>query len=490
MTMRTRRHQTGRSALAAAGLAALALGAGTAGGAPADLDRTFNGNGRIVIELGFNEDVYGLALQPDGKAVAVGWTDSGKNAAVYRLTRNGSLDRTFDSDGAVSLDSGGEEVGYAVAAQPDGRIVVAGYTSVGQDAVVYRLRPNGAADPTFDGDGAVGLDSGGVEGAAAVAVQPDGKIVVAGYTSIDTNAVVYRLRPNGSPDLTFDGDGAVGLDSGGLEAGAAVALQPDGKIVVAVSTSVNDDAVVYRLHSDGSPDATFDGDGAVGLDSGGVEAGTAVAVQPDGKIVVAGYTSVGQNAVVYRLRPNGSPDPTFGRDGAVEIDGAGAAYGNALALQANGKILIAGSTTTDIAIAYRLRRDGSLDRGFGDNGARTISADRFEEATALKVQRDGRILLAGWRYAGSHYDGVVARLRGDRVPRCAGRLATIVGTARSERIRGTNGPDVIAGLGGRDVIRGLAGNDVVCGGPGRDTLNGGSGRDRLRGGPGRDLVRQ
>jgi uncharacterized delta-60 repeat protein len=303
-------------------------------------------------------------------------------------------------------------------------------------------------DPTFHGDGIAILDSGGSEFARAVAVQPDGKIVVAGYTTVGLNAAVYRLNPDGTPDATFDGDGAVGIDSAGSEVANAVAVQPDGKIVVAGRTSVGNNAAVYRLNPNGSFDTTFDGDGAFGLDSGGFEEVYSVALQRNGKIVVPGWSSAGDTAVVYRLDPNGSPDPTF-----------------------------------------------------GDDGARTIAVDSFQAARAAAVQPDGGIVLAGWSYEPGEddYDVVVARLEGDPSATCAGRDATIVGTPRGDRIRGTSGPDVIAGLGGKDVIRGLAGRDVVCGGRGKDVLRGGSGRDRLiggggddrlRGGPGRDLVRQ
>src|SRR5262249_30029829 len=176
----------------------------------------------------------GVALEPERKLVVVGGTAVGGAAAVSLLNPMASLDATFDGDGARGLDSGGHEEATGVALQPDGKIVVVGWTTVGDDGVVYRLNPNGTLDTTFDHDGAVGIDSGGEDSATAVALQPDGRIVVAGTTTLGFgNATVTRLNPNGSPDNGFGGDGQIGLDSGGDEVAHAVAIQPNGKIVVA-----------------------------------------------------------------------------------------------------------------------------------------------------------------------------------------------------------------------------------------------------------------
>jgi uncharacterized delta-60 repeat protein len=285
----------------------LALGSSAdALAAPGDLDATFDGDGAYAIDSGGTESADAVALQPDGKIVVVGRTHVSNDAVVYRLNPDGSFDTSFDGDGARAIDSGGAEYGDAVALQPDGKIVVTGRTTVNADAVVYRLNPDGSLDASFDGDGARAIDSGGTEFANAVALQPDGKVVVAGYTTVNDDAVVYRLNPDGSLDASFDGDGARGIDSGGTESADAVALQPDDKIVVAGYTTVNDDAVVYRLNPDGSLDASFDGDGARAIDSGGAEFGNAAALHPDGKIVVVGYTSVNDDVAVYRLNPNGS----------------------------------------------------------------------------------------------------------------------------------------------------------------------------------------
>jgi uncharacterized delta-60 repeat protein len=397
----------------AATVAIIALSAAAAGAAPATLDKTFDRDGWTAIDSGGGEVATAMVVQPDGKTIVAGGTTVGGNAAVYRLNVDGSLDRTFDGDGAVGIDSGGFEEATALALQSDGKIVVAGRTTVGGNAVVYRLLANGQLDPTFDGDGRVGIDSGGTEGATGVAVQPDGKIVVVGWTTVGSNAAVYRLNANGSFDTTFDGDGARGIDSGGDELATAVALQPNGKILVAGGTSIGENATLYRLNPNGSFDTTFDGDGALGIDSGGAEGAYAMALQPDGKIVLTGYSSIGGDAVVYRVNPNGSMDSTFDHDGAIGLDSGGGEVGYAVKVQPNGKIVVAGVTSDgDDAVLWRLKRDGSRDKRFDQDGELTLDVGGFNAAFALALTADGRIEVAG-RAGAATEDAMVVRLKGD-----------------------------------------------------------------------------
>jgi uncharacterized delta-60 repeat protein len=234
-----------------------------------------------------------VLVLPNGKLVVAGFSGpEGGDIQAARLKTNGALDTAFGTGGKARVDFGDTEFGFAAARQADGRIVVAG-RSLGSGAVVARLRANGTLDPNFDGDGRLTLPGGGE--ARAVLMQPDSKIVVTGNPGLSEVTTVTRLNPNGSPDTTFDGDGTATIDFG---AGGAV-LQPDGKIVVAGTAQGG--IAVARLNANGSPDATFGAAGKATVDFGAATSGNAVALQPNGRIVVAGQRSGGDFAVARLL---------------------------------------------------------------------------------------------------------------------------------------------------------------------------------------------
>jgi uncharacterized delta-60 repeat protein len=412
-----------RVAIATLAVALLALPAGVALAAPADLDPGFAQNGTLTLDDGAL--ARALALQPDGKILVGGDVPTSTAAepagVVYRLNPSGALDQSFALGGAVRLQLGGAN---ALALQPDGKILATGYGSTNNDAIVYRLDPNGSPDQSFGQNGAFAIDSGGDERAFALALQPDGKILVAGLTysttTAKTNPVVYRLNPGGTLDDDFGTGGTFRIDSAGSESAMALALAPDGKIVVAGATTANDNsAVVYRLNANGTVDDGFGQAGRFGIDEGGAEYPLALVRQPDGRILVAGYTvRLGDNsadAFVYRLDANGTLDPAFGQGGRLRIDDARANGAYAAALQPDGKILVAGFTTVNDgidAVVYRLNRDGSLDPVFDADGARAIDSGGGETADALAVQQDGRIVVAGASVSGLSQKAVVYRLQG------------------------------------------------------------------------------
>ena len=504
-------------ALAAIGLSFLsvALSARAAQAAPSDPDPSFGKNGAVTIDAGGYEDLLDLARQPDGKLVGVGSTSNGYDRLVFRLGPDGKPDRSFGSDGLVKLDRGGNETGNGVAIQPDGKIVVVGDTSNGDGNVeITRLNSDGSPDKGFGflQDGVLTLNSGGLDLLFDVTLGPGGKIFTSGMSQ--DHGVVYWLKPTGTVDNAKD------LYAGPADRGEAVAVQPDGKILIAGYTNKNDDLVVWRLNPQGDPDKDFAAGGVFTLDLGGFDSAEDVVVQPDGKIDLAGHGSRTNDAIVVRLTPTGSLDKGFGRDGVASVDTGGLEEFVRVALQPDGKIVAAGGTSKgQDALVARLNADGSPDTTFAPDGIFATSRGGLEEANALALQPDGRILLGG-NDSTSDGNALVLRLLGDepdtgggagrgpgvsggpgpgsgngsrpdsRTTFCAGKRATIVGTARRDVIRGTKRRDVIAGLGGNDVIRGLAGNDLIRGLAGNDRLIGGRGRDRLIGGPGRDTVRQ
>lgn len=420
-----------RAAIATFAIAVLALSQGVAFGAPADLDPGFGLNGRLSLD---SDLARAVALQPDGRILVAGQVGGNnvpnQDGVVYRLNANGSPDATFASGGParlVAMDGGA----YAVAPGPDGKVLAVGYTS--SDGLVYRLNVDGSTDQTFGQGGTVPLDSGAVERTYALAVQPaDGKIIVAGESfSPDTgksDVVVYRLARGGTPDPSFGIGGTARIDAGASEIARALAVQPDGKILVAGSSAddSNLDAVVYRLLANGTPDPDFGQGGTVTLRDGIREVALAVALQPDGRVIVAGSTlpAAGDtDAIVHRLTANGAPDPTFGQGGKAVIADNATNGAFAMALQPDAKILVAGEVDEPVAakvraVVYRLDPGGSLDPGFGADGALRIigGAGDGEVADALAVQPDHKIVVAGVNVSGSSSTAVLYRLQGGDPP--------------------------------------------------------------------------
>lgn len=321
-----------------------------------NLDTTFGSGGKRVVRFGGDEEgVFGATLQPDGKILLVG--DSDFRVAVARLNRNGSLDTTFSGDGRLVFSWGAISRATAVLALANGKILVAGFSGPeGGNMQVARLTASGALDPTFGTAGKTAVDFGGDDFAAAMARHANGRILLAGR-STTAGAVVARLRSNGVIDPDFGGgDGRVVVGTGSL---SAVIVQPDRKILVAGNAGGSAQMTVTRLRTNGDPDTTFDGDGTASIDFGPLaDAGNDATLQTDGRIVVAGYTQAANSPpAVARLNANGSPDTTFGGgDGKVTIDFGPATFMNAVALQPNGRIVVAGQMTgvDDFALARLL----------------------------------------------------------------------------------------------------------------------------------------
>ncbi|MFJ3788744.1 calcium-binding protein [Kitasatospora sp. NPDC090091] len=409
-------------AAAAAGLLLALSAPGVAVAAPGDLDATFGTGGRVTTDFGgATSDADAVAVQPDGKIVAVGHADITGDFALARYNADGSLDTLFGTGGKVTTDfNGGDDGARAVALQPDGKIVVAGHSEVPDGGVgwfsLVRYNTDGSLDTLFGAGGKVVVDfgSGGADDAFGVAVQSDGKIVAAGYTGGDF--AVARLTPGGGLDTTFDGDGKVTTDfAGGADAAQAVALQSDGRIVAAGYTgnsTGNYDFAVARYNTDGSPDTGFSSDGKVATTFGGVEFGRAVALQPDGRIVVAGNT--GSDFALARYNTNGNLDGSFDVDGKVTTDFGNSEIAYGVAVQSDGRIVAAGDSValnvSDFALA-RYNADGSLDSGFsGDGKVTTDFGGGFDHALGVALQPDGKAVAAGLGGPGS--DFALARYEG------------------------------------------------------------------------------
>jgi len=324
------------------------------------LDATFGSGGRVLTSLNRanapDDEIHALSIQPDGKIVAVGTVKSSggglEATGIVRYHPNGTLDTSFGVGGILFVDAG---VVFTVIIQPDGKIVCGGGggDSSLADFEIARINPNGTLDTTFGSGGLAIIDfNNSGDGVFGLALQPDGKIVAAGRSrgsgGID-NFAAARLNPNGSLDTSFGTGGRVRTDFFGDEDfGYAVVLQPDGKIVLAGQARTppnNFNFGLLRYNSNGTLDTTFGTGGKAVVDFDGTsEAAYAVKLQQNGKIVVAGLQGgISTGFGVARLQSNGSLDAAFGSGGKVTTFFDGRDVARSLLIQADGKIVAAGT---------------------------------------------------------------------------------------------------------------------------------------------------
>lgn len=367
------------------------------------LDTSFSGDGKTTTSFtelsGFDDfRARGVAIQPDQKIVVVGYARNSGNTdedwAIARYNTDGSLDTSFSSDGKriLAWDIGGtatdnQDEAYAVVIQPDGKILVGGYaetTASTRRFALARFNANGSDDSSFTKQ-VFPSGSGRTDGAVAMALQADGKIVLAGTSTTDTTGgfselAVIRITTSGNLDTSFSGDGRAtfsthpaGADGGSI--GTGVAIQPDGKIVVsgrALKASGNGDFLAVRFTSGGSLDTSFNSFGfrTVAFDLGPSDNTTQrdtafdVAIQDDGKIVLVGEARTGgstSNHAMARLNADGSNDFTFftssGRRTVAYSSGSGTAdSGRGVAIDFTGKIVVGGFTSSSSGNQFAVTR--------------------------------------------------------------------------------------------------------------------------------------
>jgi len=393
------------------------------------LDTTFSGDGKLATNVHPTraDMLRDVAIQSDGKIVAVGFsTITGSYIiSVVRYKPRGGLDKTFSGDGKVFTKLGDVfSQAYSVAIQPNGKIVVAGQrcnSSFMCDAAVVRYNANGSLNKTFSGDGKAFIDFGGDDNGSVggLAIQPDGKIVVAGYMWNGSNydIAVYRLNPNGSLDTTFSGDGKarVGFGSGRWDTARAVVLHPDGKISVAGYTCDaswgNCNFAVARFKINGALDTTFSGNGKLTTNFGASDLGHGVALQADGKLVVAGeryIEGISDKIALARYNTNGSLDTTFSGNGK-RVTSFGWSGANDVLVDPNGKIVIAGWANGDFGVV-RYKTNGSLDSTFNGNGMLAVGFGQYEYARAIALDGNGKYVVGGIKDNGSTDYFALARI--------------------------------------------------------------------------------
>lgn len=385
------------------------------------LDPTFGNGGKVVTDISGVDFGYGFVLQPDGKFVLAGSANAstGSDFAVVRYHGDGSLDHSFGSGGKVVTNIGGSDAAYAAVLQPDGKIIVAGNSSF--NFALVRYNADGTLDATFGSGGRVTTDfydfSDSVSG---VVVQPDGKIVAAGFAGRAGPSSDYglaRYNADGTLDSTFGVGGKVSTDfNGERDQSFALILQADGKFVA--SGFAGNNVGLARYNSDGSLDFTFGSGGRIVTQNG---AANAIAHQADGKIVTAG--SFAGDFVVARYNANGTLDTTFGSGGTTTTDFAGEFdIVTKLVFQADGKIVATGQVRIGGADDFGLARyntNGTLDATFGTNGKITTDFGGGDSALGAIVQPDGKIAAAGFTAAANlaASDFALARYLGDSIIR-------------------------------------------------------------------------
>jgi uncharacterized delta-60 repeat protein len=394
------------------------------------LDPDFGIKGIVITDFANSDDhANAIAIQPNGKIIAGGSTygsGNGVNLALVRYNSNGSLDITFGDNGKVKLSLGPyDEVINDIKLQIDGKIVVAGYYHTGTTThfLVARFNIDGSIDTMFGNNGSVITSIGISSVAQAIAIQSDGKILVAGYSSSSSinNFTIVRYNSEGSLDNSFSNDGiqTTEFEYGGnhIDSRAiGIGLQ-DGKIVIAGNINLSLTIIQYanaltRYNSDGSLDESFGNNGKIITQIGNGAFCSSVAIQSDSKIVCAGNTNINSTRcfTLVRYNSNGAQDINFGSNGVVSINSSGNA--NAIVVQPDGKYILAGEILKDndwrFAVA-RLNSDGTRDYSFGQMGITIPEFNNDGRLSSVALLSDGQIIVGGSKYYSTGNDFYIAR---------------------------------------------------------------------------------
>ena len=390
---------------------------------PGALDATFNGTGYVVQPVNGKDAVQKILVQGDGKILALGMSwDAGYTARAYvfRYLPDGTPDTEFATDGVFMYELDNEALLYSAVLTHTGKILLVGSTTDYQTyrMLLIQLNADGTPDSSFGTNGIV-LQSVSAVGPNAedmaydVVVDNVGNILVCG-SSYDENyvrrPVVVRFTPSGVLDTAFGTDGVatIPVNAVGESAFKGIMVQPDGKIVATGyfgQTELWYLLLLVRFNADGTLDESFSDDGIVKHNYGNVDdEADDLALTPDGSILVSGMTvtaTYNYSALLMKFSPVGEVDASFGNAGAVVEDLDDYDYGWDVVLQADGRIIMAGTSGDgppngfDLAV-WKYMPDGTPDNTFGNSGTvQHVIPDHYTMIYAMAVQADGKILIGG-----------------------------------------------------------------------------------------------
>lgn len=496
-----------RAGVSLLGAAALVLGLASASAAlkPGSLDPRFGTRGKVTTPVTSGYDYASkVGALRNGKILVAGGTDY--DFLLLRYNANGKLDTSFGSEGKVITDfDGGADSLRGLVLQPDGKIVVAGTAHVGSEFqfALARYKPGGSLDTSFGTGGKVTTSFGGYAIGEDVALQPGGKLLVAGGKLVagpSFETALARYNANGTLDTTFGSAGTVVRDLGGgmTDLAYTVIALPDGASAAGglVSVPGGGDMFVARFDGSGNLVPSFGTSGVTMVDfMGGSDRLSSLARLPNGDIVGGGYAGTGvvlnpYDSALVVLKPNGTLDSSFSSDGKATFSvGKTDILDNIVVVpglfsQAPPRIAGSGSVF-DVdhynCSALVVNLDGSLDSGFGANGIlRLPLSSSNENYCGVPGLADrgigGRDLIL---FGGEDLSSTHARIIGAEVfadPMHSGCPPTTCrffnGTAKHDKITGTKGRDYMLGKAGNDLLIGRGGRNVLSGGPGRDTCVG------------------
>jgi uncharacterized delta-60 repeat protein len=432
------------------------------GAAPGQIDTSFGMNGIADYSLG-SGTAAGLAVQADGRILVAGQAFVTSNDfALVRFNADGSPDTSFGSNGKVTTDfSNGSDACSQVRVLSDGKILAAGteVSNAGKDFGLVRYNADGTLDATFGSGGKTHTDfgMGNDDTCSDMVVQPDGKIVLVGYTDSGSSFdyAIARYNADGTLDTSFNATGRQTVDFAAThDIATSVALQADGRIVLAGYSIVGGtyEFSLARLNSDGSLDTTFGAGGLVTTDvnNAAFDYGQSVLVLGNGKILVAGASN--SDFALARYTANGALDTTFGAAGIVATDIASTADSvYSLAELSDGKIIAAGLAGNDFAMAC-YQANGSLDTTFGAAGkVITDISGNADQCQRVSVLGNGKILLAGTANSSSEF----------AVARYAAALSAATSTAKDAPKLALKGKKKRFVTTGKAVLRGIATGEVT-----------------------------